>query len=512
METMLAPNTERSEPTTLWASDTAWLVGLALATVVIHLLVGNRYGFHRDELQTLEDARYLDWGFVAYPPVTALFARLSLTLFGTSLVGFRLFASLANAVSIVMTGLIAKEMGGGRRAQLAAALAAMPFCLVAGSMMQYVSFDYLWWVLIAYFVVRLVRSNNPRWWVAIGATIGVGMETKYTMGVLALAVAGGTVLTPLRKHLRSKWLWIGVALSLVIFLPNALWQWQNHFISLDFLRHIHERDVRIGRTKDFLPDQIKLTLFALPLALAGLWYSFFSAQGRRFRIFGWMYVVALAIFVVAKGRGYYLAAGYPMLFAAGSIWAEQKLVTMRAWSRRTIEGFAWTALLVNTVVVIAFTLPIAAIGSDWFKKAADVNGDLVEEIGWPELVGTVARVRDGLSPQERERLGVLAGNYGEAGALNVYGPEHGLPRAISGTNSFWFRGFGNPAPKTVIVVGIGRDFLDEHFTGCRMAAEKISNPYDVRNEESERHPDIYVCGPPKRGWETFWKSEFPWFG
>ena len=231
-----------------WNSGIAWLVYLAFATVVIHLLVGNRYGFHRDELQTLEDARYLDWGFVAYPPVTALFARLSLTLFATSVVGFRLLASLANAASIVITGLIAGEMGGGRKAQLAAALAATPFCLIAGSMMQYVSFDYLWWVLIAYFVVSLVRSDDPRWWVAIGATIVVGMETKYTMGVFALAVAVGTVLTPLRKHLRSKWLWIGVALSLLIFLPNALWQWHNHFVSLDFLQHIHKRDIRIGRT------------------------------------------------------------------------------------------------------------------------------------------------------------------------------------------------------------------------------------------------------------------------
>jgi hypothetical protein len=495
-----------------WAHDVAWLFYLALATVVIHLLVGNRYGFHRDELQTLEDARHLDWGFVAYPPVTPLFARLSLALFGTSLVGFRLFASLANALSVVVTGLIAKEMGGGRKAQVAAALAVTPFCLVAGSLMQYVSFDFLWWVLIAYFVVRLIRTDDPRWWMAIGTTIGLGMQTKYTMGVFAVAVALGTVLTPLRKHLRGKWLWIGVALSLLIFVPNAIWQWHNDFVSLDFLRHIHERDIRIGRTKDFLPDQIKLTLFAFPLALAGLWYCFFSRQGRRFHLIGWMYVVALVIFTLAKGRGYYLAAGYPMLFAAGSTWAEQELAIMRTGRRRTIEGVALVGLLANVALVIFLVLPIPPIGSDWFKKAADVNGDLVEEIGWPELTATVAQVRDGLSPQERSRLGILAGNYGEAGALNVYGLQHGLPRAISGTNSFWFRGYGDPAPETVIVLGISQRFLDEHFTGCRMAAEKVTNPYGVRNEETERHPDIYVCGPPKRGWEGFWKSEFPWFG
>jgi hypothetical protein len=225
-----------------------------------------------------------------------------------------------------------------------------------------------------------------------------------------------------------------------------------------------------------------------------------------------MYAVSLVIFTLAKGRGYYLAAGYPMLYAAGCTWAEQKLATIRAGSKRAIESLAMLVLLADVALVIAFVLPIAPIGSDHFAKAAKVNGDLVEEIGWPELAATVAQVRDGLSPEERTHLGILAGNYGEAGALNVYGPQHGLPRAISGTNSFWFRGYGNPAPETVIVVGISQHFLDEHFSKCRMVDEKITNPYGVRNEETERHPDIYVCGPPKKGWEAFWKSEFPWFG
>src|SRR6266404_3286966 len=201
-------------------SDVALLIYVALATVIVHLRTGGRYGFHRGELATLDDARHLAWGYVAYPPITPFFARISLTLFGTSLVGFRFFAAIAQAVAVVLTGLMARELGGGRGAQLVAAVAAIPFCLAGGALMQYVSFDYLFWVLTAYFVVRLLASENPRWWLAIGCSIGLGMMAKYSMGFFALGVVAGVLLTPDLKHLPSKWLWYGVALSLLAFLPN----------------------------------------------------------------------------------------------------------------------------------------------------------------------------------------------------------------------------------------------------------------------------------------------------
>src|SRR5271169_2402689 len=156
--------------------DLAILIGLAAATVLVHVLTGHQYGFHRDELATLEDARHLAWGFIAYPPVTPFFGRLSLILFGTSLAGFRFFAAVVEAIAVVLTSLMARELGGKRGAQLVAAAAALPVCLGGGSLMQYVAFDYFFWVLTAYFVVRLLRTDDPRWWLAIGASIGFGME------------------------------------------------------------------------------------------------------------------------------------------------------------------------------------------------------------------------------------------------------------------------------------------------------------------------------------------------
>ena len=532
-----------------WTGDLAVLFYLAAATVLVHLVTGRQYGFHRDELATLDDARHLAWGYVAYPPITPLFGRLSLILFGTSLTGFRFFAALAQAVTVVLAGLMARELGGRRGAQLVAAVAAVPFCLAAGALMQYVSFDCLFWVLAAYLVVRLLKSDDPRWWLAIGVTLGLGMMAKYTMGFFVTGIVVGVVATRARKYLASKWLWMGVALSIVIFLPNVIWQMQHHFVSLDFLHDIHVRDVRIGRTKSFLPDQVRITLLACPLWIAGLYSYLIAPAGRRFRMLGWMYVVPLVLFVIAKGRGYYLGAAYPMLYAGGAVWGEEWL---RRWRQEggpsaakaapnksdstarleaaplqgesearvddrprgritwVVRGLVWIALATNVVIFSALFLPIAPIKSALWRRAVKVQGDYREEVGWPELTETVARIRDSLPMEDRARLGILAGNYGEAGAIDLYGPAYGLPRAISGINSYWERGYGDPPPETLIVIGISREFLERNFADCRVAGHTW-NTYSIENEETRDHPDIYVCGGLRESWPEFWR-EFQYFG
>ena len=362
----------------LWLGDTAILVYVATLTVIVHWITGHQYGFHRDELATLEDARHLDWGFVAYPPVTPFFARLSLMLFGTSLAGFRFFAAVAEAIAVVLTGLMAREMGGRREAQFVAAVAAIPFCLAGGALMQYVSFDYLFWVLTAYFVVKLLKTEDPRWWLAIGACIGLGLETKYTMGFFAIGIVVAVVLTDARRYLKIKWLWYGVTLSILICLPNLIWQARNHFISLDFLQHIHARDVRIGRTGNFLPEQLQFTLFGFVLFIAGLYLTLFSRDGKRFRMLGWMYLTPLAIFVIAKGRAYYLAAAYPMLYAAGSVWGELALVRIGNKLQESIRVLVWVVLVADVVIMGAITLPIAPANSTWAAHAMKINGDFRE--------------------------------------------------------------------------------------------------------------------------------------
>ena len=215
-------------------TDTNILLLMALGLFLLHMFTNHQYGFHQDEMVVMDNANNLDWGFVEYPPLTPFLARVEVTLFGFSLVGARTFPALAHAIVLVLAGLMARELGGKRAAQiLAASVSAIaPIALIQGSLIQYVTFDFLWSVLIAYFVIRLLKSDNPRWWLGIGAVIGLGMLTKYTMAFYVAGLVGGVLLTDARKYLRSKWLWGGVAISVLIFLPNLIWQVQHNFVSL----------------------------------------------------------------------------------------------------------------------------------------------------------------------------------------------------------------------------------------------------------------------------------------
>jgi hypothetical protein len=500
----------------------------------------------------LDDARQLAWGYVQYPPMTAFLGRLALGLFGTSLVGFRFFAALAMATAVVLTGLMAKEIGGGKWAQVVAAMAGVPFCLGAGALMQYISFDYVCWAVVAWCVTKVAsgRANRnletengksvagasdrawtdgkhgseapplrgERWWVGVGVGIGLGMLAKYTMGFLVVGVVVGVLCTEMRRYLRSGWLWLGVLLAAGIFLPNVLWEWKRNFVSLEFLRFLHARDVATGQTDWFLAGQLEITLLAFPLALAGVWFCFFAEEGKRYRVLGWMYVVPLALFLLMRGRDYYLAPAYPMLYAAGSVWVERLWrmaensgtlasrapLGMTSPFNKIVRRLIWGGLVVDVAVAGVVALPIAPVNSEWWKAAVRVDGVFREEIGWEEFVSAVAAVRDRLPASEQARVGILAGNYGEVGALNLYGERFGLPWAMSGVNSSWERGYGDPH-EVVIVVGYPRAMLESEFASC-VVGGRVWNRYGVMNEETVEDPEIFVCRGLKGNWEEFWRK------
>jgi Dolichyl-phosphate-mannose-protein mannosyltransferase len=482
--------------------DTFALVGIAAGIALVHVLTNGRYGFHRDELQVLSDARHLDWGFVPYPPLTPVVERISMAVFGLSLVGLRLASVIAQAVLVVVAGLMARELGGGRLAQVTAALAVAlsTLALFEGTEFQYTTFDNLWWALIAYFVIRLLKTEDTRWWLAIGATIGMGFQTKYTMGFFLAGVMGGVLLTRTRRYLASGWFWGGMALGFLIWAPNLVWQVQHGFISLHFLQHIHKRDVAEGRANGFLWDQfwICTNLFAAPLWIAGL---VGYLRERRYRMLGSMYVIPLALFFFGKGRGYYLGGAYPMLMAMGGVVGERWVASMSKVPRRAVEAVFFTGLVACGLMMSAILIPWASSGR-LMKIALENNGDLREEIGWDELVKTVAGIRDSLPP-EQQNVGVMVRNYGEQGAIEILGPAYHLPLPISGINSAWLRGYPATPPSVLIVLGTSREDADRMYTSCRLAGHN-GNSLGVKNEESEEHPDIFVCGPPRVPWPEFW--------
>lgn len=491
------------------STDISVLILLALARLCLHTLTNSQYGFHRDELAMVDDARRLAWGYVAYPPATPFIGRMALELFGPSLVGLRFFSALAQSVAMVLAGLMCRELGGSRAGQIVTALAVAiaPISLIQGALFQYVSFDYLWWVLIAYLTIRLLKSENPRWWLGIGAVIGIGMMTKYTLAFFVAGLVGGVLFTQARRYLAGPWLWGGAALSLLIFAPNLIWQAQHGFVSLEFLSSIHSRDVEIGRTEGFLLEQLFVTAnpFTIPFWAAGLHFYLFKPAGARYRMLGWMYVIPFALFFVSQGRSYYLAPAYPMLIAAGAVVWEQWLSALPAARARLVRRLTWGGLAVGALLFAPVMLPVAPVNSSLWALSSQVHDNFVEQIGWPELVGTVAGIYEALPAGEQSRAAILTANYGEAGAINLYGPGYGLPEAISGINSYWLRGYGDPPPETLILLGFSRQAADRFFVECALAGQ-VTNRYEVENEETTGNPNIFVCREPRQAWPVLWEA------
>jgi hypothetical protein len=324
------------------------------------------------------------------------------------------------------------------------------------------------------------------------------------MAFFVVGLAVGVFLTSARRLLLNRWLLIGVVLSLLIFLPNLIWQVRHDFISLTFLKYIHARDIRWGRTKGFLPEQtfVCTNVLMLPLVFMGLWF-YFTSSGRKHRLLGWMFVGTLVLFVIAHARSYYLGPMYPMVLAAGAVVWERWVARRSRGGNLAIQSVTWLLVVAGSVMTFALFTPVAPVHSFLWRATAKVQDNYKEEIGWTELVQNVARVYDSIPANERSRTGIMVGNYGEAGALNIYGPKYGLPQAISGTNSLWYRTYPKSEPQTLIVVGWDPEDVHRLFESCELAAHN-TNAYGVQNEESRDHPDIFLCRRMRIPWYKFW--------
>ncbi len=484
-------------------SDIAILLYLALFKLILQLLVNGQYGYFRDELSYVDDGKRLDWGYVDHPPFAPVLSSLAQALFGTSLTGFRLFPALAGAGAVFVVGLTTRELGGGRFAQLATALCvlAAPIYMVSSVLFQAVSFELLFWVICSYLLVRLLKTDNPKLWPWIGLVIGLSAMNKYSVAFYVVGLALALLLTPSRKYFLSPWLWMGVLIALVIFLPNLIWQIQHNFVSLDYTRSINVRDTSVGRTEGFLPEQFFKVMnpVTTPIWLAGLYYFLF--KDKRYRVLGLSFLVVLVLFVALQGRSYYLGPAYSVLLAGGSYWLEQWLVKRTGWKIAVVSLLVFGNLLIAPVL-----LPVLPIDSPPWKTISEINDTFPEMIGWEDLVATIGRIYQDLPAQERANTAILAGNYGEAGAVNFYGSAIGLPQAISPVNTYYYWSQGRLKADTYIVLGYsqrGLSNLQAIFGEVKQVAT-VTNRYGVKNEES--YYNIYVCRKPKTPLEELWPS------
>jgi 4-amino-4-deoxy-L-arabinose transferase-like glycosyltransferase len=489
----------------------------AAIKLVLHVTVNQQtpYGLHRDELLYLGMGKNLRlWG-MDFPPAIAIVAEVSRTVLGDSLVAIRFFPALFGSAVLVLAALIARELGGGRIAQGLAAFCVLtcPLFLRSANLLQPVVMDQLIWSCALYALLRLCRGYGPGEWLLLGLVLGLGLLTKFSVVFIGLGIAAGILLTPLRSALLTPWPWFGLAAALAVGSPSLLGQIRLGFPVLDQMADLREGQLELVTPLGFLLGQL-LWGPAVLIAIAGLYGLFARPTLRPFRALGWACVATLVILLLLQGKPYYAGPLYPALFGAGAVMFEE-----------VAHGLAGEILQVGAVaVLLAFAVgtfplgvpilspePMAGYGRALGVKAAvrtntgelgALPQDYADMLGWEEQVAAVSRVYRALPDHQRERAVIVAANYGEAGALDFFGPRYGLPQVVSPAGSYWFFGPGDRPGDVVISIGVPREAMREYFDSVETVA-MVTHPWTV---EEERNVSINVCTRPHTTLQRLWPS------
>ncbi|NEB76681.1 glycosyltransferase family 39 protein [Streptomyces sp. SID14478] len=481
---------------------TAWrpLLGMIAAYAAVLTLLSARYGYHRDELYFVAAGRHLAWGYVDQPPLTPLLARACTAAFGDSVVGLRVSATLAASVTVLVVALVARELGAGRGAQLlAAALAALGGqALAVGHMMSTATFDLLVWVTLSWLVLRVLRTGDGRWWAAAGAVTGVGVQNKYLVVLLVGVLLVSIVAVGPRAVLRGGWFLGGCAVALALAAPTLWWQAAHGWPQFTVARGISEDDGGENRAL-FVPQQlVYLSPLFVPVWFAGWRCLWRSARLRWARAFAVAYPLLCLVVLALGGKGYYTVPLLVVLLAAGCAPALR-------WARggRARRNALIGAVAVSAVCNALITLPVLPPAALSVPMALDKEQG--EQLGWPELADAARNGWARIPPADRARAVLFAGNYGEAGALERYGPARGLPAPYSGHMSY--ADWGPPpdsANGPVLLVRLpDASGIERHFVGCRTVT-RVDNGQDVDNEEQGAL--VVLCTGPARKWSALWPS------
>ena len=521
----------------------------ALAAVAAHLACGNRYGVFRDELYFLACGRHLAWGYVDQPPAIALAARVAETLFGTSPLGLRLLAFAAHAATVVAVAALARRLGGGPFAVALAGAAALasPALLATGHLLTMNAFEPLLWTALALAVLRAVERPSLRRWVAVGALVGLGLLDKYSMAFWAAALVAGLLATRERRVLAGSGVLAAAAVAAALALPNLLWQVRHGLPMLEVLRHSAGRHVPFTWAGFSLETLLEQNPLAAPLWLAGLaWLLFFpggvpppgppvapacpriclstcgleggqapppgpALRTARHAWLGIAFVAVSAEIALLHGKPYYLAPAFPVLLAAGGCAVER-------WIRpAAARAAALVALLASGAAVAPLAIPVLPIsGLLRWQAALGVKPSVGETLdpgalpqlfadqtGWPELVRSVDAAWRTLPPDDRAHGAILARNYGQAGAIDLYGPALGLPRACSGHNSYWLWGPPPQDARTVLAIGGSRAEWERGFARVERVGETPDSPF---NMVFERREPLWLLAAPRAPLPELWSA------
>lgn len=515
------PAASEPRPKARWfAGGMAVVLLIVVLRLLLHLLTANQYGIFRDELYYYACSQHLAWGYVDMPPFVPAVAWLFTSLFGNSLLVLRLIPALAGCGAIALTGYQAFQFGGRRFAMgLAALLLGISAVFVInGHLLGTNDFEALFWMGCASIVIRIIQTGNQRLWLWFGVFAGIGLLNKYSITVFGLGIVLGLVFTPERKAFADKWIWLGGIVALLIFLPNLMWNIHRDWPFVQLMHNIRAngRDVALDPLHFFLEQVLMVNPFALPIWLAGLYWLFFGSEGRRYRVLGWAFVVTFQAFMILHGKDYYVAPAYPMLFAAGSVVCEQ-------WIERTHRAWMKPAIVVVLLVPFFFFLPILAPvlspeklvsfmeaihftppRSEHNQAASPLPQYYSDELGWEAMVKQVADVYHSLPPEVQAKTAIKASDYGQAAAIDYFGPKYGLPKAVCFHQNYWYWGTHGYTGESVIVLGEGNP---EHL---RQIAERAEDRGHFEYPNALENFDIWYVQGLKVNLHDLWEHEKKW--
>ena len=491
-----------------------FVLSLVAVKLLVHVYTSLHDSYFRDELYYLACSRHLDWGYVDQPPLIALIAWLVRSTIGQSVVAIRLLPAVAGACEVAFAAWIARELGGGRIAQGLAALAT----LVAGgilaidSFLSMNAFEPLFWTGCAWIVIRIIKTGNQKLWIWFGILAGFGLENKHTMLIFGGGLVLGLLLTPQRKAFLSPWIWIGGVIAFLIFLPNLVWNIQHHFPFIEEQINIRRsgRDVALSPLAFLGQEILTMHPLTLPIWAAGLWF-YFSARGKEFRALSWAWIFTAIVIVTVSPRVYYLYPSFPILFAAGGVFWEART----HWRR-----YVWPiAIAASAIFAAPFAMPILPVETYIkYSKALHFGPPAIENFklgplpqffadhfGWEDMTVEVARVYNNLPPEVRAKTAVFGQNYGEAGAIDLFGPKYGLPPAISGHQNYFLWGPRGYTGESMIVMHGDRQDLEQKFAEVQKVGT-VDNPYSMPFE----HFDIYYCRGLKTPLSEAWPRVKTW--
>lgn len=505
----------RTVPIPNLAGANGLLATLALLAFVIHMLIAGNYGYFRDELYYIAGGQHLAFGYVDFPPMIAALAALMHALTGDNLIAIHVIPALAGSCLVFVTGLMARELGGGRFAQALAALAALVTLvfMATASIFSMDILDALWWALAALIIIRLIRHDEPGLWLLFGVVAGLGLLTKLTMLFFGFALVIGLLLTPSRAYFRTRWLWLGGLIALAMLLPYAVWNGVNGWPTLEFWRHYG--GLTGGGPLGFLANQIvTLNPLTLPLTIAGLVFYFRKPAGKPYRLLGWAYVTLYVLFTLINAKAYFLAPAYPMLFAGGAVLLEQVVLQRRQrWLRVALPA----ALAASGLLLAPLAMPVlppatfartyghlTAIGNSGAgqQTAGIFPQYLGDRFGWETMTATVVQAYNHLPAAERSQACIFTNNYGEASALTFLGGPYHLPPALSGHNNYYLWGRGSCTGAVVLTVGQTRQD-DERAYATVVQVAMTSCSYCMAYENNL---PVYLCTQPRGPLPALWAT------